>query len=105
MPPGPAGTFVQVLGSDAELGRGGPSGEERNRARSRPGAVTNLGDLMFSRQSCLVAVPLLGVLGAVAVAGPASAAPTNPFGCRASVGRLSSLTGAPVVEPYVANPN
>jgi Ca2+-binding RTX toxin-like protein len=60
---------------------------------------------MFSRRSCLVAVPLLGVLGAVAVAGPASAAPTNPFGCRASVGRLSSLTGAPVVEPYVANPN
>ena len=60
---------------------------------------------MFLRRSCLAAAPVLGVLGAFVVAGPASAAPANPFGCRASVERMSSLSGAPSVEPYVANPN
>lgn len=49
-------------------------------------------------------VPVIGLLIAMVFAGSASAA-SNPFGCRASAARVSTLSSAPSTEPYVANPS
>jgi Ca2+-binding RTX toxin-like protein len=46
---------------------------------------------------------MTGVAAALLMAGPASAATSNPFGCRASVQALR-LAGVPAAEPTVANP-
>ncbi len=60
---------------------------------------------MYARRALGLAVPLAGILTTLAFTGSASAA-TQSFGCRASVARVSALSGLlPAVEPYVANPN
>ena len=59
---------------------------------------------MLSRHALSLAAPAAALLTAAAFAGPASAA-SSPFGCRASVSRVSSLIASPTVEPYVANPD
>jgi Ca2+-binding RTX toxin-like protein len=60
---------------------------------------------MVSRRMWGLVAPLAGLLAAVTFASPAAAASSNPLGCRASVARVSLLSGLPSVEPYVANPN
>lgn len=48
--------------------------------------------------------PLLAVgLGLIIFTSSAAAAPSNPFGCRASVSATRPIAPAPAVEPYVAN--
>lgn len=59
---------------------------------------------MLSRRMWSLATPAAGLLAAAAFVSPASAA-SNTFGCRASVARVSSLSGLPTLEPYVANPS
>ena len=59
---------------------------------------------MFSRRAWGLGLPLAAMLATLAFTGSASAA-TNSLGCRASVARVSLLSGAPAVEPYVANPS
>jgi hypothetical protein len=49
-------------------------------------------------------MPAAGILAAVAFVGSASAATPQSFGCRASVARVSTTSGAPTLEPFVANP-
>jgi len=58
---------------------------------------------MILSKTIRIAAPLTGVAAALLFAGPASAAPSNPFGCRASVQGLHIVL-APAVEPTVANP-
>lgn len=58
--------------------------------------------MIFSR-AIRVAAPLTGVAAALLMAAPASAAPSNPFGCRASVQGLH-IAPLPAAEPSVANP-
>jgi Ca2+-binding RTX toxin-like protein len=60
-------------------------------------------DEMISSKAIRIAGPLTGVAAALLMAGPASAAPSNPFGCRASVQGLH-IASLPAVEPSVANP-
>lgn len=50
-----------------------------------------------------IAVPIATALLALACAGSASAATSNPFGCRASVARVTLLNSL-TVEPITANP-
>jgi Ca2+-binding RTX toxin-like protein len=59
---------------------------------------------MSLRRSLGLAMPAAGILAAVAFAGSASAATPQSFGCRASVARVSTTSGAPTIEPFVANP-
>jgi Ca2+-binding RTX toxin-like protein len=59
---------------------------------------------MSLRRSLGLAMPAAGILAAVAFAGSASAATPQSFGCRASVARVSALSGGPTIEPFVANP-
>ena len=59
---------------------------------------------MFSRRAWGLGLPLAAMLATLAFTGSASAATTS-LGCRASVARVSLLSGAPAVEPYVANPS
>jgi Ca2+-binding RTX toxin-like protein len=59
--------------------------------------------MIFSKAT-RVAAPLAGVAAALVLAAPAAAAPTNPFGCRASVESLRAAAPLPAAEPYVANP-
>lgn len=58
---------------------------------------------MISSKAIRIAAPLTGVAAALLIAGPASAAPSNPFGCRASVQGLH-IALLPAAEPSVANP-
>ncbi len=58
---------------------------------------------MILSKAIRIAAPLTGVAAALVLAGPASAAPTNPFGCRASVQGLH-IAPLPAAEPSVANP-
>jgi Ca2+-binding RTX toxin-like protein len=58
---------------------------------------------MILSKAIRIAAPLTGVAAALLLAGPASAAPTNPFGCRASVQALR-IAPLPAAEPSVANP-
>jgi hypothetical protein len=58
---------------------------------------------MILSKAIRIAAPLTGVAATLLLAGPASAAPSNPFGCRASVQALR-LAGVPAAEPTVANP-
>jgi Ca2+-binding RTX toxin-like protein len=60
--------------------------------------------LMILSKAMRIAAPLTGVAAALLLAGPASAAPSNPFGCRASVEATRPIAGLPGAEPYVANP-
>jgi Ca2+-binding RTX toxin-like protein len=59
---------------------------------------------MISSKAIRIAAPLTGVAAALLMAGPAAAAPSNPFGCRASVLAARPSAGLPGAEPYVANP-
>jgi Ca2+-binding RTX toxin-like protein len=59
---------------------------------------------MISSKTIRIAGPLAGVAAALLLAAPASAAPSNPFGCRASVQGLRLTAPLPAAEPYVANP-
>jgi hypothetical protein len=59
---------------------------------------------MISTKAIRIAVPMTGVAAALLLAGPASAAPSNPFGCRASVQALR-IAPLPALEPSVANPS
>ena len=59
---------------------------------------------MIISKAIRIARPLTGVAAALLLAGPASAAATNPFGCRASVEATRPIAGLPGAEPYVANP-
>jgi hypothetical protein len=58
---------------------------------------------MISNKAIRIAAPLTGVAAALLMTAPASAAPTNPFGCRASVQALR-VAALPAAEPTVANP-
>jgi Ca2+-binding RTX toxin-like protein len=58
---------------------------------------------MILSKAIRIAAPLTGVAATLLLAGPASAAPTNPFGCRASVQALR-IAPLPAAEPTVANP-
>jgi Ca2+-binding RTX toxin-like protein len=58
---------------------------------------------MILSRTIRIAAPLTGVAAALLMAGPASAAPSNPFGCRASVQGLH-VAGLTAAEPTVANP-
>jgi Ca2+-binding RTX toxin-like protein len=58
--------------------------------------------MIFSK-AIRIAAPLTGVAAALLMAGSASAAPSNPFGCRASVQALR-IAPLPAAEPSVANP-
>jgi Ca2+-binding RTX toxin-like protein len=58
---------------------------------------------MILSKAIRIAAPLTGVAAALLMAGPASAAPSNPFGCRASVQALR-IAPLPAAEPSVANP-
>ena len=58
---------------------------------------------MILSKAIRIAAPLTGVAAALLLAGPASAAPSNPFGCRASVQALR-IAPLPAAEPSVANP-
>ena len=60
---------------------------------------------MISSKAIRIAAPLTGVAAALLMAGPASAAPSNPFGCRASVQATRPIAGLPGAEPFVANPS
>jgi Ca2+-binding RTX toxin-like protein len=59
---------------------------------------------MILSKAIRIAAPLTGVAAALLMAGPAAAAPSNPFGCRASVEAARPSAGLPGAEPYVANP-
>ena len=59
---------------------------------------------MMVSKAIRIAAPLTGVAAALLMAGPASAAPSNAFGCRASVEATRPIAGLPGAEPYVANP-
>jgi Ca2+-binding RTX toxin-like protein len=58
---------------------------------------------MISSRAIRIAGPLTGVAAALLMAGSASAAPGNPFGCRASAQGLH-IASLPAAEPTVANP-
>ncbi len=59
--------------------------------------------MIFSK-AIRIAAPLAGMATALVLAAPATAAPANPFGCRASVEALRLIAPVPGAEPYVANP-
>lgn len=56
---------------------------------------------MSSSRARTTAALFVSLVGALSVAGQASAA--TPFGCRASVAAVRPATPLPSIEPYVAN--